>query len=96
MLVTAVLAVNAVDGGAMWIALFIMVMVAVALILLGCGIALKFLFRTTDKIHKTSRSGGSGGPFPIIIVELPRRGRRGAHGGGTCGLLEPPTVGRLP
>ena len=53
MLVTAVLAVNAVDGGAMRIALFIMVMVAVALILLGCGIALLTLFnqrrnRTAD------------------------------------------------
>lgn len=44
MSVTAVLAASTVDGGAMRIALFIMVMVAVALILLGCGIALMTLF----------------------------------------------------
>jgi hypothetical protein len=44
MLVTAVLAASTVDGGAMRIALFIMVMVAVALILLGCVIALLTLF----------------------------------------------------
>ncbi len=40
----AVLAMSAVDGGAMRVALFIMVLVAVALIIIGCVIALLTLY----------------------------------------------------
>ena len=44
MLLLAVVAASAVDGGAMRVALFIMVLVAVALILTGCVIALLALY----------------------------------------------------
>ncbi len=45
MSVIAVLAMSAIDGSVMRVVLFILVMVAVALILLGCSIALLTLYK---------------------------------------------------
>jgi hypothetical protein len=53
----AVLAGNAVDGGSMRVALFIMVLVAAALILTGCVIALLTFYqqRKNQAVDKTFR-----------------------------------------